>query len=48
MQAGFGDVEISGGSLQIAVAKQKLNAAQIGASVEKMGREAVPPIYHAK
>jgi hypothetical protein len=36
MQAGFGDVEISGGSLQITVAQQKLDAAQIGAGIEKM------------
>ena len=45
MQPRFGDVEVAGGSLQIAVAKQKLDAAQIGAGVEKMCREGVPAMY---
>ena len=36
VQPGFGDVQVAGGGLQITVAKQKLDAAQIGARVEKM------------
>src|SRR5664279_2662754 len=36
VQPGFGDVEIAGCGLQIAMAKQKLDAAQIGARIEKM------------
>jgi hypothetical protein len=36
VQAGFRDVEITGGSLQITVTEQKLDAAQIGAHIEQM------------
>jgi hypothetical protein len=36
VQAGFGDVEIPGRSLQIAVTEQKLDAAQIGARIEQV------------
>ena len=36
VQPGFGDVQVAGGGLQIAVAEQKLDAAQIGAGIEKM------------
>jgi hypothetical protein len=36
VQPGFGDVEVAGCCLQIAVTKQELDAAQIGAGVEKM------------
>jgi hypothetical protein len=36
MQAGFGNVQITRGSLQVAVTEQQLNAAQIGACIEKM------------
>ena len=36
MQPGFGNVQVAGGGLQIAVAEQKLDAAQIGACIEKM------------
>jgi hypothetical protein len=44
VQPGFGDVQVTGGRLQIAVAEQKLDAAQIGAGVEQMGSKGVPPI----
>ena len=36
MQPGFGDVQVAGGGLQIAMAEQKLDAAQIAARIEKM------------
>jgi hypothetical protein len=39
VQPGFGDVQVAGGGLQIAVAEQQLNAAQIGAGIEQMCRE---------
>jgi hypothetical protein len=34
VQPGFGDVQITRGSLQIAMAEQELDAAQIGACIE--------------
>jgi hypothetical protein len=39
VQSGFGDVQIAGCSLEIAVAEQQLDAAQIGAGIEKVCRE---------
>ena len=48
VQPGFGDVQISRRSLQIAMAKQELDAAQIGAGIEKMGSEGVPQHMRAE
>ena len=39
MQSGFGDVQVSRGGLQIAVAEQELDAAQIGARVQQVAME---------
>ena len=39
MQPGFGDMQVAGRGLQIAMAEQQLNAAQIGACIEQMCRE---------
>jgi hypothetical protein len=36
VQLGFGDVQVAGSSLQIAVTEQKLDAAQIGARIQQM------------
>ena len=36
VQTGFGDMQVAGGGLEIAMAEQQLNAAQIGAGIEKM------------
>jgi hypothetical protein len=41
-------MEVSRGGLQIAVAEQKLNAAQIGARIEKMRGEGVTQNVWAK
>jgi hypothetical protein len=41
VQPGFGDVQIAGGGLEIAVAEQQLNAAQIGTGIQQMGGEGV-------
>ena len=41
VQPGFGDVQVAGRGLQIAMAEQQLNAAQIGACIEQMCREGV-------
>ena len=41
MQSGFGDVEVSGSRLEIAMTKQQLNAAQIGARVQQVAGERV-------
>jgi len=41
VQSGFGDVQVAGGRLQIAVAEQKLDAAQIGACIKQMCGEGV-------
>ena len=37
VQPGFGDVQIACGGLQVAVAEQQLDAAQIGTGIEQMG-----------
>jgi hypothetical protein len=39
MQSGFGDVQLSRGGLQIAVAEQEPDAAQIGARVQQVAME---------
>ena len=40
-QPSFGDVQVTGGSLQVAMAEQQLNGAQIGTSLEQMGSKGV-------
>jgi hypothetical protein len=40
-------MQVDCGDLEIAVAEQALNRAQAGEGFKKVGREAVPPIYHA-
>ena len=42
MQAAFGDMQITGRGLQVAMAEQQLNAAQIGARVQQVGGKGVP------
>ncbi len=37
MQSMFGDVQVTSRGLQVAMAEQQLNGAQIGASVEQVG-----------
>src|ERR1039457_4797952 len=39
MQPGFGDMQVAGRGLQIAMAEQQLNAAQIGSRIKQMCRE---------
>jgi hypothetical protein len=39
VQSGFGDMQVAGRGLEIAMAEQQLDAAQIGASIEKVRRE---------
>src|SRR5258705_4325719 len=41
VQPGFGDVQIACGGLEVAVAEQQLDAAQIGTGIQQMGGEAV-------
>jgi hypothetical protein len=41
VQPCFGDVQVAGGRLQIAVAEQKLDATQIGACIKQMCGEGV-------
>ena len=41
VQSGFGDMQIAGRGLEIAMAEQQLDAAQIGAGIEQMGSEGV-------
>ena len=48
MQSGFGDVQVSRGGLQIAVAEQELDAAQIGARVQQVAGERVAQHMRAK
>jgi hypothetical protein len=38
-QPGFGHMQVTGGSLEIAMTEQQLNAAQITAGVQQMRRE---------
>src|SRR5271169_461771 len=41
MQSVFGDMQVTGGGLQVAMAEQKLNGAQIGACIEQVGGKGV-------
>ena len=41
MQSVFGDMQVAGRGLQVAMAEQQLNAAQIGACVEQVGGKGV-------
>jgi len=41
-------VQVAGGGLQITMAEQQLDAAQIGACIEKMGSEGVPQHVRAE
>ena len=41
MQSVFGDMQVPGGGLQVAMAEQQLNATQIGARVEQVGGKAM-------
>jgi hypothetical protein len=41
MQSVFGDMQVTGGGFEIAMAEQQLNGAQIGARVKQVGGEGV-------
>jgi hypothetical protein len=40
----LGQMQVNGGDLEIAMAEQDLNRAQVGAGFKKVGREAVTAI----
>jgi hypothetical protein len=48
VQPCFGDVQVAGGRLQIAVAEQKLDATQIGACIKQMCGEGVTQYMRAE
>ena len=42
MQPGFGDMQVAGRGLKIAMAEKQLDAAQIGSSIKQVCRKAMP------
>ena len=44
----LGQMQVNGGDLEIAMAEQDLNRAQVSAGFEKMCRKTMSAIYHAK
>jgi hypothetical protein len=44
----LGQMQVNGGDLEIAMAEQDLNRAQVSAGFEKMWRETMSSIFHER